>query len=99
MKVYFSKQFVEVLNRHPRIKGVLWPRLFGVNIETSGNKLTVEPIYTGFCNIHPGDWHVVLEINLWREVGRVVFVGLVPPYFKTWRTEGIALDYEELKDD
>ena len=99
MNVYFGKQLVDKLNPSPKIKRVLWPKLFGINIETSGQKLTVEPIYTGFCNYHPGDWCLTLEINAWRDSGVVIFLGFVPPYFMTWRTSGVALDYEEIKDD
>ena len=95
------------IDRVPRYKfpkrisfrGMLWPRLEGVNIVGDENGFEVVPVYVPFARISPGDGQLLIELAMWSHNAWIIFLFNRWPFIYIERGGGTDLESREIDED
>lgn len=97
MIVYIDRVPRYKFSNRMKFKGLLWPRLEGVNIVGSGDDLEIVPVYVPFARIFPGYGQILIELAMWSHDAWVILLYNRWPFIYVTKGGGIDLESRDIE--
>ena len=95
MEIFINKLPRDRFSWFRKIKSMLMPRLYGVNVVSKDPDTLVEPIYTPFISWEVQGNQLWINLTFWRGVSAIVILYNTPPFIWIGRSTGIVLEEVE----